>query len=61
MWMVNVVAFTYQQLWLLWKSRYQDGHGRDIATRFQANAQQVDRELDQFYKHFEEATHVSKV
>ena len=51
-WTTNVIDFIFSQWWKLWESRNQDRHGRDLTSRLQANALQVDRELALFYDTF---------
>ena len=52
-WTTNVIDFIFTQWWQLWELRNQDQHGWDLATRIQATALQVDRELQQFYANYE--------
>ena len=53
-WTTDVIDFIFSQWWKLWESRNQDRHGRDLATKQQAHARQVERELEMFYDHYEE-------
>lgn len=55
-WTTDVIDFIYTQWWQLWETRNQDQHGRDIETRHQAEARQVDRELTMFYETYEAIT-----
>jgi len=49
-WMVKIIE-TWLQEWLkLWKLRNEDRHGRDKATRMQAEERQAVRELEQFFE-----------
>ena len=41
-WTTEIIDFILTQWWILWESRNQDRHGRDLATTQQAAAQQVD-------------------
>ena len=52
-WTTEVIIFIFEQWWTLWESRNQDRHGRDMATKLQAQALQVDRELQMFYEEFD--------
>ena len=49
-WTTEVISFILEQWWKLWTVRNQDRHGLDLATRLQAQAHQVDRELQLFYE-----------
>ena len=40
-WMTKVVYFIFTQCWKLWELHNQNWHGRDLATKQQAAAQQV--------------------
>ena len=53
-WTTEVISFIFDQWWKLWESRNQDQHGLDLATRLQAQAIQVDRELQLFYDDYAE-------
>ena len=55
-WTSNIIDFIFSQWWKLWESRYQDRHGRDLTSRQQADALQVDRELALFYDKFQTTT-----
>ena len=52
-WTTEVICFVFEQWWQLWELRNQDRHGRDLATRLQADAIQLDRELTMFYEDYE--------
>ena len=53
-WTTEVIDFIFTQWWLLWESRNQDKHGRDLVSKHQATARQVDRELQIFYDEYED-------
>ena len=53
-WTTEVIDVIFTQWWMLWESRNQDRHGRDLATQQQATARQVDRELQMFYDNYED-------
>ena len=48
-WTTEIITFIFEQWWKLWELRNQDRHGRDYATRLQAQALQVTHELQTFY------------
>ena len=48
-WTTEIIDFIFQQWKQLWDIRNQDRHGWDLATKHQALAQQVERELTLFY------------
>ena len=52
-WTTEVIDFIFTQWWQLWEMRNHDRHGRDLATRQQADARQVDRELTMLYEDYE--------
>ena len=53
-WTTEVISFILEQWRKLWDTRNQDRHGRDIASQLQAQALQVDRELQLFYEEYAE-------
>jgi hypothetical protein len=48
-WLTNVIDLIYKEWWKLWEMRNGDRHGRDLATRLQAEAAQAARELTLLY------------
>ena len=51
-WTAEVIYFIWDQSWKLWELRNQDWHGRDLATSLQAQAQQMEHELQRFYDEY---------
>jgi hypothetical protein len=49
-WMIKVIETILQEWLKLWKLRNEDRHGRDRASRLQAEERQAIRELEQFYE-----------
>ena len=56
-WTTEVIDFIFTQWWHLWELRNQDRHGRDLESRLQAEARQVERELTMFYDNYEDLHH----
>ena len=48
-WTTEVIFFIWEQWWKLWELRNHDRHGHDLATRMQAQEQQVHQEIQNLY------------
>ena len=48
-WTTEVIFFIWDQWWKLWDMRNSNRHGRDLATRLQAQELQLEHKIQTFY------------
>ncbi|KAI2494762.1 hypothetical protein MHU86_19757 [Fragilaria crotonensis] len=48
-WLINLIRFVWDKWYTLWKQRNQELHGRDVATRMEAESKEVRRQLNDIY------------